>query len=152
MKRGISPLIATVLLVGLAATLAIILMNFFNVFSQDQINDIEEDQLKNDYCSKAPLNLNHMCYNSLTSILTIGITNGGSAMVTGVDLNFIVSGAVGATHSISGDVAPFGFYSEDITYTAGIIEKIIYVKEVSLNGQVVTCDPITIVVNVDECE
>jgi|APSaa5957512535_1039671.scaffolds.fasta_scaffold141096_2 flagellin-like protein len=44
MKKGISPLLAVSILVGFVIVLAIILLNFFDVFSADRTDDIENQE------------------------------------------------------------------------------------------------------------
>ena len=51
-KRGVSALIATVLLVGIAVVLATVLMFFFTNLSKDQTKQAEDDLTLSQYCLK----------------------------------------------------------------------------------------------------
>jgi flagellin-like protein len=61
MKKGISSLVGVVLLVGIVVTIAIILLNFFDVFSQNQADNIENESLEREYCSNVPVGLKDIC-------------------------------------------------------------------------------------------
>ena len=61
MKKGMSSLVGVVLLIGIVVVVAIFLLNFFDVFSQDQADNIENDSLEREYCDNSPIALDSIC-------------------------------------------------------------------------------------------
>jgi flagellin-like protein len=149
MKRGVSPIIAVVLLVGLAVSLAVVLLNFFDVFSQDRIDEIDVESLKNDLCTdKTWLGLNGYCVNTgpARSDLHISFENDGAYpieeiffKVTRVDDPSISITYVHNLHTPGYGIGSF-IISDANTFAGDY--NVIVEKKLDSNGTAVNCDPI----------
>jgi len=101
-----SSLVGIILLIGVAVTIAILLLNFFDVFSQNQMDNIDNETFRDDYCGRVAIELENMC--SFVEIggatpdpeLKIELKNAGSIDIE--DINF-------------------SLYEEDSGYDSGVL-------------------------------
>ena len=148
MKRGISPLVAVVLLVGLAVTLSIVLLNFFDVFSQDRIDDIDVDSLKGDLCSdKTWLDLEGYCVqiSPSRSDLHISFENNGAYQIEEIFFRIasVDNPSVIVTHTQTTRMPGYGIGAFSINNAgaqAGDYDVIVE-KKLDYNGTDIYCDP-----------
>jgi len=77
MKRGISPLLTTAILIGIIVLFFIISGSWFQSFSEGLIKTISEESLKQITCSSPNSNLeiDSVCYNTDNMILVLGTSN-----------------------------------------------------------------------------
>jgi hypothetical protein len=149
MKRGISPLIAVVLLVGFSVSLAIILLNFFDVFSDDRIEEIDEDALKRDLCTdKTRLSVDGYCVivGPTKTDLHVNFENNGMYPIEEIFFKIIRldDPTIVKVHTYNTQIPGYGigtFNIQEANVEAGDYNVIIE-KKLDSNGTVVYCDPI----------
>jgi flagellin-like protein len=158
MKKGISPLIAVVLLVGLAVSLAILLMNFFDVFSQDRIEDIDEDALKRDLCTdKTWIVLEGYCIqiSAVKTDLHIGIENNGVYPIEEIFFRIVRVDDPSSTlsHTYSTRIQSYGIGAFTITDASTLPGdyNVILEKRLDYNGTILNCDPIESELELSSC-
>ena len=158
MKRGISPIIAVVLLVGLAVSLALILLNFFDVFSNDRIDEIDIESLKNDLCTdKTWLELEVYCVNTgpARADLHISFDNKGAYPIEEIFFRIIRADdpAITRNHLHSQRTPGYGvgsFIISDANMFPGEY-RVIVGKKLDSNGTSVDCDPIEAAMELFSC-
>jgi len=75
MKKAISPLIATVLLIAFTMTIAVLIQNFFTGFFSTQQSSTTEKSTATLNCAYAKLKINSISYNGTSTTLKARITN-----------------------------------------------------------------------------
>lgn len=75
MKKAISPLIATVLLIAFTMTVAVLVQNFFTGFFSTQQSSTTEKATASLNCAYAKLKINSISYNGTSTMLKTRITN-----------------------------------------------------------------------------
>jgi FlaG/FlaF family flagellin (archaellin) len=161
-KKGISPFIATVLLIGAAVILSVIVAQFMRGFSNDRTDEVERQAEISHGCSKSTLTFQEICINGAD--LKFNVKNEGSYGVRNISLTYFLDGGdteIGVLDTTPpGDIllGRFGFASVTVTPgftpSVGIIEKIKYVKTIDLeDGTTGQCAAVEFNVNsVEECE
>ncbi len=139
-RKGVSPFIATVLLIGAAVVLSIIVVQFMRGFSNEQTGNAERQAAISHGCSKSTLNFQEIC--RVESDLRFNVKNEGSYGVRNISLTYFLD--AGSTEIGFLDTTPpgdillgrFGFASVIVTPTFDIstviIEKIKYIKTIDL--------------------
>ena len=89
-KRGISPFIATVLLIGIVIITGVFLLAFYSSFSSNQTDEIEDQTYITRLCvEKTDLNLGKSCRVSyLTSTIRLDVENEGAYPISSVNFTF----------------------------------------------------------------
>ena len=129
-KRGISPLIATVLLIGLAVIIAIIVWAFSGDFFGDQTEYIEEDAYNAILCS-GDINIEtDICYVD-SNTLKVSLKNRGSVNIP--SLRIIVSSS-SESESFEGD----DFFLEPYVLNHFYLDLIKFSKNLYFPGETST--------------
>jgi flagellin-like protein len=112
MKKGISPLLAVSILVGFVIVLSIIVLNFFDVFSDERLDDIEDREFVERACSERS-KLNFEFCKRGTSEVRVKITNEGDLGIQKFDSEFKffneTAGILKIDSSTIGIIEPYGF-------------------------------------------
>ena len=97
-KRGVSPLIATVLLIAFSVALGAVVMNWGRGFIKDKTEDVDQTTEIQLSCSIDVLidfleisDTKQVCYNSTEGAVYFTIDNQGTANVTGLSIQVINS-------------------------------------------------------------
>jgi flagellin-like protein len=153
-KRGISPLIATVLLIGVAVVLTVVLANFFRDISNDQTDDIDFNTKLGQYCQATDLTFVNSCWSgdavSVTQDLFLILENEGSYPIR--DINFVFVNSVTGERTVTTLPAPtdplLAYTRKRYTFfgipSGNNIDEITYTKIVDVDGVLGNCNPIKI--------
>ncbi len=143
-KRGISPFIATVLLIGIVIITGVFLLAFYSSFSSNQTDEIEDQTYITRLCvEKTDLNLGKSCRVSyLTSTIRLDVENEGAYPISSVNFTFYFGTDVVGTYVLTDSISEYGhIVTEDITDLQSVPEKIGHTKYLVVNGETVMCDP-----------
>jgi len=88
MQKGLSPLVATVLLVAITMTIAGVLAFWASTFTKGGLPSENATQSLQQ-CTGADFDIYYQSYNSTTGVLTIVFQNTGSADITLTNITFI---------------------------------------------------------------
>ena len=88
MQKGISPLVATVLLIAVTMTIAAIIAYWASSFTRSSLPS-ENRTTSMESCAGADFNIYYQTYNSTTKNLVIVLQNTGSASLTITNITFI---------------------------------------------------------------
>ena len=157
-KKGISPFIATVLLIGMVTVIGVFLLSFYSAFSDNQTGEIEDQTYITRLCiEKTGLNLGNSCYvQTLISIITLDIENEGAYPVSSINFTFYSGTNIAGTYELTDEISKYGHRVIGNGIDEGIEldslpEKIAYIKYLNVSGEIVMCDPIFIEVEFEEC-
>ncbi len=146
-KRGMSPLIATILLVGIVIVVGTFLALFFKNFSEDQTQTIEYNTQLNQLCgSPTKLVISEMCKNP--SNLSMEINNEGSYGIKNVTFMFMHNNGTVNVRNIPSYIGKFGFlkYEPNIGFNIANLSDIIYTKKIEFEFEDKTvednCNPV----------
>ncbi len=99
MKKGISPLIATVLLIAFTITVATILSLWLTSFTTTTSESVEQEALKQLECSRGGISLSNLVYNSSTYHLSGRIENNRWIPLGDISLQIVYTNF--STHKIN---------------------------------------------------
>jgi len=88
MQKGLSPLVATVLLVAITMTIAAVLAYWASTFTKGSLPPENQTQSLQQ-CTGADFIIYYQSYNSTAGVLTIVFQNTGSADITLTNITFI---------------------------------------------------------------
>ena len=119
-KRGISPLIATVLIIGFTVALAAIIMTWGTTFSKGIQKSTETTTDEQMACAQeVQISLDSACYNPTKTAVILTIKNDGSKVITAMTARFFTAASVVSTAAIpaaAGVVIPaFGIITPTVT-------------------------------------
>jgi len=143
MKRGISPLLASVLLVFIVVTLAIIVMSFYQGFVQEKTKDVSGSSNLLDYCTYG-INLEFELPCEYNNNASLKIKNSGEGPIAG--FRFLVTHSNGNTYFTDSNISLPAFSSRRYSFEGGpvfsLINKIIITPKISNPSLVGECNPI----------
>jgi len=97
--RGISPLIATVLLIGITVAVAGLVGTWIFAFSRTSTGSVEEKANLEILCNKGGISFSDVCYSS--NYLTGYVTNTGTIVLGNVTLQILYANATQQTYYLS---------------------------------------------------
>jgi hypothetical protein len=156
MKRGMGSLVGVILLVGIVVTTAIVLLNFFDVFSQDQTDNIENETLEREYCDNSIIELNNICSfddfgPSPDPGLKLQLKNVGSVDIDSINLTFYDLDANYDTGILNfGGIVRYGFLEHEFNDLpqGRDYDKIIIIKHLVTEENIeITCEADVIELN-----
>ncbi|MDI6738129.1 MAG: hypothetical protein QME12_06475 [Nanoarchaeota archaeon] len=149
-KKGISPIISTVLLICAAALLAVLILSWSGVFTKGLLKHADETSERMSACeSETSLNIKHACTREDT--ITVMVESLGSKKVTGLIIR--VLGSSGGyqedveTEMNVADLKRFDIERQDV----GDITKIELLPKVKLQGKAEICGIKDTETNIVEC-
>lgn len=162
-KKGISPFIATVLLIGAVVILSVVVVQFMKGFSEERTESVERQADINYGCGKSPLVFEDACY-AEPNLILFKIKNEGSYGVRKIDLTYFLSDGstqIGELAKYDTEdpfpmlmlLGKFGFVNieDEVDFDVSDLEKIKYVKTIDLeDGTEGKCTAIEF--NVDSIE
>ena len=142
-KKGISPLIATVLIIGFTVALAAVIMTWGTRFTRDVQKSTAESAAANVDCSKdVILEIIGVCRDASTSEYLIMVSNEGVAEISDLYVKMYRSDTdVESDTSIRDPVVP-KFESKRIitkAMTTGAVKRIEMIPSIMVKGNKVTC-------------
>ncbi|MFB6088509.1 MAG: archaellin/type IV pilin N-terminal domain-containing protein, partial [Candidatus Aenigmatarchaeota archaeon] len=90
-NKGVSPLIAAVLLVAFTMTVAAILATWSSSFVRTKTKEAEQEQEVTAFCSRLDLNVESAKYNSDSEEITALVWNTGDVNLTNIEVNVYYS-------------------------------------------------------------
>ncbi|MFA5887153.1 MAG: archaellin/type IV pilin N-terminal domain-containing protein [Candidatus Nanoarchaeia archaeon] len=149
-KRGISPLIATVLLICMVVLIAVVILAWSGTFTRGLLKHADETSEKMTACeSETSLNIKYACAND--NNMTIMVESLGSKPVTGLIIR--VLGSSGGyqkdveTELNIADLKRFDIEKQDV----GTISKIEILPKVNIQGKIEICGVKDSETNIVEC-
>ncbi|MDD4877843.1 MAG: hypothetical protein PHO02_02275 [Candidatus Nanoarchaeia archaeon] len=149
-KRGMSPIISTVLLICAAALLAVVILAWSGVFSRGIMASAEKTSEKMSACeSQTNLNIKHAC--TREDSITVMVESLGSKQVNGLIIRVIGSSG-GYQEDIEiemnvADLKRFDIEKQDV----GDITKIEILPKVDIQGKIEICGIKDSETNIPEC-
>lgn len=152
-KKGVSPLIATVLLIAFAVALGAVVMNWGKSFAIGTMNTVQQKSDQDTTCS-GDVSLNvvkladgtlQMCYGGSTTEghLFFIIENSGRVAISQIDLQVIGAIDVYANTTLNGTSIGIGHaLRRNLTYdfdTYGDVRQVRIIPKINLGGKTVTC-------------
>lgn len=142
-KKGISPLIATVLILGFTVALAAIIMNWGAKFTRDIQQSTSESATANVVCSQdVVLEVQNVCRTAsgANNVYNILVANDGSADVVKFNIRLYKSMSDVVSDTLEETVP--GFSLKTLTSTkapTGGIRKVELIPSIKIEGKTVTC-------------
>jgi FlaG/FlaF family flagellin (archaellin) len=151
-KKGVSPFIATILIIGLVVALGIVLANFFSDLSETQTQHIEDEAYIMSLCTeKTSLNFGRSCFiASPSSVVTIDIENEGAYPVEKINFTFFGDSIIG-TAEINESISKYGHRVHNVSMVGPDIKKMAYIKYLAVDNETVICNQIIVDVDIPEC-
>jgi flagellin-like protein len=151
-KKGVSPLIATVLLIAFAVALGAVVMNWGKSFTTGKMEDVQQKSDRDISCTMDVSlgitkidNAPQICYGGSgdNGYLYFLIENVGTRNVRQIDLHIIGNTGVYSNTTMNNTAVPVGgMLRQNITYaysTYGGVQKVRIVPQVDIAGKVITC-------------
>ena len=149
-KKGVSPLIATVLLIAFAVALGAVVMNWGRGYVEDTADSAKEKSDKELICSsEVDLaiveidGVSQICYNSTSDLVEFILENKRSRTVEdiawrmiGTDTKLPGSGLL--NFSLSSNQAVFGNFSLNYS-TFGVPKQVVFTPKVRIGDELVDC-------------
>ena len=148
-KKGVSPLISTVLLIAFAVALGAIVMNWGSVYVKGQTTNTETSSDRDITCSMDVAleiiqidNVYKICYNNASDQVEFIIQNKGRKKIESILVNLVGNISVPNSQMINqtlevGYVAKMNVSYDDAVH--GVLKKAMYIPKVSVGGVTVTC-------------
>jgi hypothetical protein len=157
-KKGISPFIATVLLIGMVTVVGVFLLSFYSAFSDNQTGEIEDQTYITRLCiEKTDLNLGNSCYvPDIVARIRLDVENEGPYPISSINFTFYTGIDIVGTYELTMGMSKYGhqvigyFEGEEILLDS-LPEKVGYTKYLNVSGKIVMCDPAYILVEFKEC-
>ncbi len=142
-KRGISPLIATVLIIGFTVALAAVIMTWGQSFSKGIQEQTEETSTQQITCAQdVVFDLQNVCLSSGTTY-KLTVVNNGNKDIEKFKARFYENADTVHTADIFADtgesLASFGIDSDTADATVSTIKKVEIIPIVTIGGKEVTC-------------
>jgi flagellin-like protein len=152
-KKGVSPLIATVLLIAFAVALGAVVMNWGKSFAIGTMNTVQQKSDQDTTCS-SDVSLNvvkladgtlQMCYGggATQGFIFFIVENTGRIDVSSIDLQIIGSSDVYVNNSLNGTSISIGHaLRKNVTYSYdayGSVKQVRIIPKINLGGKTVTC-------------
>ncbi len=153
-KRGISPFIAVVLLIGLIIAMGVILATFFSNFSEKETKRIENEAFLMALCTeKTDLNFGRSCFvASPNSTFKVDIENEGAYSIEKINFTFFIGNSTLEFYELNSSIDKFGHGVHDINLPGvGAMEKMGYIKYLRVDNETIICDLIVVDIELKEC-
>ncbi|MFH1182626.1 MAG: archaellin/type IV pilin N-terminal domain-containing protein [Candidatus Woesearchaeota archaeon] len=152
-KKGVSPLIATVLLIAFAVALGAVVMNWGKSFAIGTMDKVQDKSDQDTTCS-GDVSLNvvkladgtlQMCYGGggTEGYIFFIIENTGRVAINQIDMQVIGSSDVYANTTLNGTSIEIGHaLRKNLTYSYtsyGDIRQVRVIPKIDLGGKIVTC-------------
>lgn len=148
-KKGISPLIATVLVIGFTVALAAIIMTWGTTFSKSMQQGSEEQANLQMVCAQdVQYTLSSACYESVTDVVRLTVKNDGSIDLVNMTARFFTSpSSVEAKDGIQDQDAATGLAKYDIgvfdvsldDLDGSQVKQVELIPIITVGGKQVTC-------------
>lgn len=136
-KRGISPLVATVLLLGFTVALAAVIMTWGQGFTRDIQKTTEETSNIQVICATdVVFDIDNACEVDANTVRVV-IKNDGARDIDSFKARLYRSGSDVSTANVTG-VSAFGIKSKDISKT-GTIKLVELLPVITVGGKSITC-------------
>jgi len=144
-SKAISPLIATVLLIGFAVALGAIIMNWGNTFTQEQIESAElradrevECGLDVELSIKEIAGEPQLYYTNSTGNLTFILENRGRSTVNSIRIRIIGQNGTNINETDLADtkIVSGGTIKRDVVYTNAYIDQVEFIPYLNTTGAV----------------
>ncbi len=148
-KKGVSPLISTVLLIAFAVALGAIVMNWGSTYVKGQTAISEKSSDEDIACSRDVSleivkvdGINKICYNDAQDLIQAVLQNNGRKKIDSILVNIVGNLSVPPTQMMNitldvGYVAQTNVTYDNATY--GYIRKIIYTPKIKVGEISVVC-------------
>ncbi len=152
-KRGVAPLIATILIIGMVVIVGVVLANFFAEFSSKETERIEDKAFIADLCiKKTKLNFGRSCFiPSPNPISQIDIENEGAYPIEKIDFTFFSGNSSVQTYELNKSISKYGHGILNVTGLGGETERLGYIKYLRVDNETFTCDLVIIDVELNAC-
>ena len=135
-KKGISPLIATILLIGMVAMLSVLIINFYKDLIEEETDDIGRESSLANYCLEGvDLSFEDICANISYSLLNMKIKNRAAGNINGFVFQVIESNE---DYVSSSNVSLGNFssrkYSFDFSGVSSEVDRILVIPLVEIGG------------------
>lgn len=138
MKRGISPLIATVLLLGFTIALAAVIINWGQGFTKGIQQQTEEtSNIKIACASDVAFGISLACVSG--SDIKVTIKNDGAKNIEKFSYRLYNSPSDVSTGSVNTSLEAFGIKTYTLTGVAAGVKQVEFVPVITLKGKQVTC-------------
>ena len=142
-KRGISPLIATVLLIAFAVALGAVVMNWGKSYVEDTTKNVEETSDRKLDCSLSVKmavhqisGANKICFDGDEDVLEVILKNSGTEDIAGIQSTIIgVDNIVDYDNNVS--IKSAGLYKLKLSYDPdenGAIEQVVFHPKITVTG------------------
>ena len=142
-KKGISPLIATVLILGFTVALAAIIMNWGTKFTRDIQQSTSESATANIACSQdVVLNIRNVCRTTsgADNIYNILVANDGKADIVKLNVRLYKSESDVASDTLTETIGKFSLKTLMSTKApTGGVKKVELIPSIQIEGKTVTC-------------
>jgi len=142
-KRGISPLIATVLIIGFTVALAAVIMVWGQSFSKSMQESTEQSTKIQLICSQDVLfEISSACYDSDHNLVKITVKNNGNQAIESFRARLFKSDNEVEAPELSGPLDPFAiktFEASPKTFGVDKIEKVELIPVIKVNDKEITC-------------
>lgn len=81
-EKGVSTLVATVLLIAFTVSISMIIMGWFSSFTRSATENVSDVTLNAIGCSSGIIDFDHIYVNNLTNVATINVFNSGQIELT----------------------------------------------------------------------
>jgi flagellin-like protein len=135
-KKGISPLIATVLLVAMVAVLSVLVITFYKELVGEQTDEIGDDVSLSNYCLQGvDLSFEDICANVSNSLLDMKIKNLGSGEVETFVFQ-VMESSNSYVSQVNASLGEFSSkrYSFNFSGVSGDVDKISVIPLVVIDG------------------
>jgi flagellin-like protein len=105
MRKGISPLIAAVLLIAITISIGVVMSRWSNVFVQDQVNTVAGQSSSKIKCQGAALRTTGGQINSTTQNVSLTGENTGTVDLTDFKFNIVLANGT----TVNPDASPLNF-------------------------------------------
>lgn len=143
-KKGISPLIATVLILAFTVALAAIIMNWGTGFTKDLLKTTSKGSTANIACAQdVKLEITSACRDTATGgTYKIAVENNGNRDVVKFNVRMYRSPTEVYSDAIVDTLGPFVADTITTTIQAAQVKKIVIIPSIVIEGQTVTCSDI----------
>ena len=137
-KKGVSPLIATVLVLGLTIALAVIIINWGQKFVTGVTKETEKTTTEKLSCvQNVDFDITKACQTG--NAVTIIVNNNGDIPINKFRVRAYRSDSDVEALSIDAVLEAFGRYSQVVTVTSGPIKKVDLIPIITVGNKPVTC-------------
>jgi len=146
-RRGVSPLIATVLLIAFAVALGAVVMNWSRSFTGEQMETAQQTAGVASACDvNVRMNLveiggiERMCYDNSSRTGSFIVKNNGNFDIEGLQVQIITSEGIEENNgSLNLRIGKGKIAKGSFSWTSGTIEEVIITPLIKVNGENVAC-------------